>query len=79
MVDGFRYIAAHRILLMSFLADIIAMVFGMPRALFPQLASHTYAPWARGSRSACSSRRSRSARWPAVCCPGPSPAPAATV
>ncbi|MFE5123552.1 MFS transporter [Streptomyces sp. NPDC056669] len=48
VVDGFRYIAAHRILLMSFLADIIAMVFGMPRALFPQLASHTYAPWGEG-------------------------------
>ncbi|GAA1112320.1 MULTISPECIES: MFS transporter [Streptomyces violaceusniger group] len=48
VADGFRYIAAHRILLMSFLADIIAMVFGMPRALFPQLASHTYAPWGEG-------------------------------
>ncbi|MEU2687046.1 MFS transporter [Streptomyces hygroscopicus] len=48
VTDGFRYIAAHRILLMSFLADIIAMVFGMPRALFPQLASDTYAPWGEG-------------------------------
>ncbi|GAA2318849.1 MFS transporter [Streptomyces violaceusniger] len=48
VADGFRYIATHRILLMSFLADIIAMVFGMPRALFPQLASHTYAPWGEG-------------------------------
>lgn len=41
--DGFRYIAGHRILLMSFLADIVAMVFGMPRALIPQLAATTYA------------------------------------
>ncbi|MGV9856664.1 MFS transporter [Streptomyces sp. NPDC003442] len=48
VTDGFRYIAGNRILLMSFLADIIAMVFGMPRALFPQLASHTYAPWGEG-------------------------------
>ncbi|WP_063729619.1 MFS transporter [Streptomyces sp. RTd22] len=48
VVDGFRYITAHRVLLLSFLADIIAMVFGMPRALFPQLASHTYAPWGEG-------------------------------
>ena len=48
VTDGFRYIAAHRILLMSFLADIIAMVFGMPRALFPQLTSDTYAPWGEG-------------------------------
>lgn len=48
VADGFRYIIAHRVLLLSFLADIIAMVFGMPRALFPQLASHTYAPWGEG-------------------------------
>ncbi|MGW2327081.1 MFS transporter [Streptomyces sp. NPDC001700] len=48
VTDGFRYITAHRVLLLSFLADIIAMVFGMPRALFPQLASHTYAPWGEG-------------------------------
>ncbi|MFI0819516.1 MFS transporter [Streptomyces sp. NPDC021098] len=48
VADGFRYITAHRVLLLSFLADIIAMVFGMPRALFPQLASHTYAPWGEG-------------------------------
>jgi hypothetical protein len=27
------------VLLLSFLADIIAMVFGMPRALFPELAA----------------------------------------
>ncbi|MGW3248887.1 MFS transporter [Streptomyces sp. NPDC001070] len=45
---GFRYITAQRILLMSFLADIVAMVFGMPRALFPQLADTTYAPWGEG-------------------------------
>jgi MFS family permease len=45
VVDGFRYITGHRILLLSFLADIVAMVFGMPRALFPQLADTTYAGW----------------------------------
>jgi len=45
---GFRYISAHKVLLLSFLADIIAMVFGMPRALFPQLATHTYAPYGEG-------------------------------
>jgi MFS family permease len=48
IADGFRYIAGHRILLMSFLADIVAMVFGMPRALFPQLAATTYAGWGSG-------------------------------
>lgn len=40
--DGFRYMAVHKVLLVSFLADIIAMVFGMPRALFPQLAAETF-------------------------------------
>ncbi|MET9257490.1 MFS transporter [Streptomyces sp. NPDC048182] len=48
VVAGFRYIAAHKVLLLSFLADIVAMVFGMPRALFPQLAAETYAPWGEG-------------------------------
>ncbi|MFE8991569.1 MFS transporter [Streptomyces collinus] len=45
---GFRYISGHTVLLLSFLADIIAMVLGMPRALFPQLASQTYAPYGAG-------------------------------
>ena len=38
VVDGFRYLRGHPVLMMSFLVDIIAMVFGMPRALFPQAA-----------------------------------------
>ncbi len=38
VVDGLRYLAGHPVLLMSFLVDIIAMVFGMPRALFPEIA-----------------------------------------
>ncbi|MEU3986067.1 MFS transporter [Streptomyces sp. NPDC026672] len=45
---GFRYIALHKVLLLSFLADIIAMVLGMPRALFPQLAAETYASYGEG-------------------------------
>ncbi|MFI5685089.1 MFS transporter [Streptomyces sp. NPDC051636] len=45
---GFRYIAGHKVLLLSFLADIIAMVLGMPRALFPQLAAETYASYGEG-------------------------------
>lgn len=45
---GFRYITAKQVLLLSFVADIVAMVFGMPRALFPQLAATTYAPWGEG-------------------------------
>ncbi|MER5479152.1 MFS transporter [Streptomyces sp. NPDC002734] len=42
VVDGFRYIGMQQVLLLSFLADIIAMVFGMPRALFPQMAEETF-------------------------------------
>ncbi|WP_369194182.1 MFS transporter [Streptomyces djakartensis] len=45
---GFRYISGHAVLLLSFLADIVAMVFGMPRALFPQLAAQTFAPYGEG-------------------------------
>jgi MFS family permease len=42
VIDGFRYLATQKILLASFLLDIIAMVFGMPRALFPEMAERTF-------------------------------------
>jgi MFS family permease len=42
VLAGFRYLAGHRLLMASFAADIIAMVFGMPRALFPELADAGY-------------------------------------
>jgi MFS family permease len=38
VVDGFRYLAGHTVLLLSFGVDLIAMVLGMPRALFPEIA-----------------------------------------
>jgi MFS family permease len=38
VVDGFVYLRGHPVLMMSFVVDLIAMVFGMPRALFPELA-----------------------------------------
>lgn len=38
VVDGFVYLRQQPVLLMSFVVDIIAMVFGMPRALFPEIA-----------------------------------------
>ena len=40
VVEGFRYAALHAVLLVSFLADVVAMGFGMPRAVFPEMA-HT--------------------------------------
>ncbi|RSM76080.1 MFS transporter [Kibdelosporangium aridum] len=42
VLDGFRYLAGRTVLLASFLVDIIAMVAGMPRALFPEMAERTF-------------------------------------
>ena len=42
VIEGFAYLATRRILLASFLVDIVAMVFGMPRALFPQIATESF-------------------------------------
>lgn len=42
VLDGLRFLRDRPNLRMSFLADIAAMVFGMPRALFPALAAALY-------------------------------------
>ena len=42
VIDGLRYLWLKPLLLMTFVVDIIAMVFGMPRALFPQMAEETF-------------------------------------
>jgi MFS family permease len=41
-LEGFRFLRGQPIVLTTFVADIIAMVFGMPRALFPALAEHRF-------------------------------------
>ncbi|CAI9411264.1 MFS transporter [Aestuariimicrobium sp. T2.26MG-19.2B] len=38
IADGLGYLKGSPVLLMSFVVDLVAMVFGMPRVLFPQLA-----------------------------------------
>jgi MFS family permease len=38
ILEGFRYVAHRRVLLGIFVVDTIAMIFGMPRALFPAFA-----------------------------------------
>ena len=38
VIDGLIYLSGHKILLLSFAVDLIAMIFGMPRALFPEIA-----------------------------------------
>jgi MFS family permease len=42
VLDGFRYLAGNRVVLMSFVVDLIAMILGMPRALFPQMAHESF-------------------------------------
>ncbi len=42
VTDGLSYLRARPLLLMTFVVDIIAMVCGMPRALFPAMAEHTF-------------------------------------
>ncbi len=42
VVEGFSYLRTQPVLMMSFVVDIIAMIFGMPRALFPQIAHESF-------------------------------------
>jgi MFS family permease len=42
VLDGIAYLRLKPLLLMTFVVDIIAMVCGMPRALFPQMAQETF-------------------------------------
>jgi MFS family permease len=42
VVEGLRFIATRPVLLMSFVVDIVAMVFAMPRALFPEVADERF-------------------------------------
>lgn len=70
VVEGFAYLRTQPVLLMSFVVDIIAMLFGMPRALFPELAHVAFGgPTRAERRSRCSSRRCRSAPSSAGCSP----------
>jgi MFS family permease len=48
VIEGFTYLATQKVLLASFVVDIIAMIFGMPRALFPQIAHDTFGDPASG-------------------------------
>ncbi|WP_028657209.1 MFS transporter [Nocardioides sp. J54] len=42
VAEGIAYLRRHPVLMMSFVVDIIAMVFGMPRALFPEIAHESF-------------------------------------
>ena len=42
IADGLRFLVTKPVLLLSFAVDIIAMVFAMPRALFPEVAQDRF-------------------------------------
>jgi MFS family permease len=42
IVDGFRYVRRQPVVLGFMLVDVNAMIFGMPMALFPAIATHKY-------------------------------------
>lgn len=42
VLEGLRFLRNQPTILMTFVVDIVAMVFGMPRALFPELARVKY-------------------------------------
>lgn len=42
VIEGLRFLAARPVVSMTFLADLIAMIFGMPTALFPALVYGRY-------------------------------------
>ncbi|MDN5716552.1 MAG: MFS transporter [Janibacter sp.] len=48
VIDGFVYLATQPVLLMSFVVDLIAMIFGMPRALIPEMADVDFGGPAEG-------------------------------
>src|SRR3954453_14989416 len=49
IADGLRFVGRNRALLGSFVIDLNAMAFGMPRALFPVLAVSVYSAGASGT------------------------------
>ena len=43
IVDGFRYLGRQHVVLGFFIIDSVAMIFGMPASLFPQMAQEVFA------------------------------------
>lgn len=42
IMDGLRYVCGHPVVLMSFVVDLIAMAFALPRALFPEIVAERF-------------------------------------
>lgn len=49
VVDGLKYLMGQPVLLMVMLLDLIAMTFGMPRALYPEIAEVSFGGGAAGA------------------------------
>jgi MFS family permease len=47
VVEGLQFLRTQPVVTMTFAVDLVAMVFGMPRALFPALAVHRFGGGAR--------------------------------
>jgi MFS family permease len=47
VVEGLRFLRTQPVVTMTFAVDLVAMIFGMPRALFPALAAHRIGGGAR--------------------------------
>jgi MFS family permease len=47
VLEGLRFLRTQPVLTMTFAVDLVAMIFGMPRALFPALAVHRFGGGAR--------------------------------
>lgn len=49
VLDGLRYLAGQPVLMMVMVLDLIAMTFGMPRALYPEIAEQDFGGGAGGA------------------------------
>lgn len=49
VVDGLKYLSHQPVLMMVMLLDLIAMTFGMPRALYPEIADSDFGGGAAGA------------------------------
>ena len=47
VLEGLRFLRTQPVVTMTFAVDLVAMIFGMPRALFPALAVHRFGGGAR--------------------------------
>ena len=70
VLEGFRFLSGNKVVLMSFVVDLIAMILGMPRALFPQMAHQSFGgPIEGGTTMALRRPQCRSALSQAGCSP----------